>query len=818
MKKLVLSLMAAVAMALVPQTLAAVNSVQYLATYGNSLTVGTDTLGGVTYSTVRYGDLYNGGEPGMPSLPIDYIRFSVPYNATNFTVTASPSRWSTSNLSYLLYPCQMPWIPNDSIARPITLPDTAAYYSGVSYPSQMAWVADEGFLAGENHIVTVAVMPFRYTHSTTSDEVRKCRNLTVRLNYELSDSLTMYPIVRNDSALREEGYQLAQSMVVNPNQVKSFSFSYNLPGPTVPFDPISPNAGLGGDGMNFYGDPGELIYDPDIPANPDSPYNETNENYIRYPYLIITTPELYHAARRIAALKMQKGYNVKIVTFEQIMRDSVELGGDYVNGSITYTDNAGILRQFIRKYYNKYRTKYVLLAGEGIPYRSVDAYSLDGKHLPELPTDLYFSDLNGDWSEPISYRKIDVEPELFVGRLLATDNKQMLNYTNKLFRYELNPGNGDYSYLDRLFYSECLDMQFPEDGLEEEVEYVHRAYSQLFSDTTHMKESRTSTFPSGTDIINQINSTQYGYLSLFNHAGPSGFITNRYNNNDLYLWAIDSIHIIYDNSNYEDDTHTGNGINNMMNKWYPNICYTVGCTTMPFDRAPGYEGVVTNIGNSFTTGEDYGGPAFLGNTRIGNYPQESSKLEYYFGRRIIDGYYKIGEAEAFSRSQIVLRERYISMVHNLLGDPEFELWTDEPGIYSDVNITRKDSTITLLGNHIASTILAYYTRGKQPACQTISKDSVTFQASPNAPIMLYKHNMIPYIAPLLLQNEEITKSQYIIANDVYAGKSIDDNRTKGNVVIKSSTSYEIEAKGNVTLQGGFMVEKGAVFTVYPSSF
>ena len=63
MKKIAISLLAAVALVFVPQTLVAVNYVQYLAYYSGSMSIGTDTLGGVTYSTVHYGNLYNGGEP-----------------------------------------------------------------------------------------------------------------------------------------------------------------------------------------------------------------------------------------------------------------------------------------------------------------------------------------------------------------------------------------------------------------------------------------------------------------------------------------------------------------------------------------------------------------------------------------------------------------------------------------------------------------------------------------------------------------------------------------------------------------------------------
>ena len=91
-------------------------------------------------------------------------------------------------------------------------------------------------------------------------------------------------------------------------------------------------------------------------------------------------------------------------------------------------------------------------------------------------------------------------------------------------------------------------------------------------------------------------------------------------------------------------------------------------------------------------------------------------------------------------------------------------------------------------------------------------------ASPSSTIMLNKHNYIPYMAPLLLQNTNICKSQYVIADEVTAGKDVNSNRTFGGVSIKNGIQYEIEASGNVSLYDGFSVEKGATFAVYPSSF
>ena len=84
--------------------------------------------------------------------------------------------------------------------------------------------------------------------------------------------------------------------------------------------------------------------------------------------------------------------------------------------------------------------------------------------------------------------------------------------------------------------------------------------------------------------------------------------------------------------------------------------------------------------------------------------------------------------------------------------------------------------------------------------------------------MLRKHNHIPYIAPLVLQNAIMSKSQYVIASDVTAGNSVDSGRTVGDVTIKSLVDYEIEATGTVTLEDGFKVEKGALFSVTRSDY
>ncbi len=773
----------AVVMMFLPLVAPAVNTIIHTAYY-NSATIGTDTLGGVTYATVHYEGLYNGGAPGTPSLPVDYIRFSVPYNATNFTVTAQPKNTYSSRLDYPIYPCQEPRMMSDTTPVVITLPDSAAYYSGSDYPTQRAWVVDEGFLAGENHIVTVAVMPFAYRYSASGfyrHTFKESRSVRLTLSYELSDSLAMYPIANTNENSRKSGYKLTQGIVVNPDSVSCFA------PPTAPCQ----------------------IY---------APYQapSINTSLPQYPYLIITTSDLSHSLRRLSALKRQKGYNVKLVTVEEVLNDPYAQYGDVmtVDGvpTVTCSEDAGIIRQYLKLSRYFFGTQYLFLVGSNVPYKIQRKGTLIGTY--DVPTDLYYSDLNGNWTRNST---IDLFPDIFVGRLLAKNEKQVINYADKLLRYELNPGDGDYTYLRRALYTEGLGHFNYSKG-------IGQYMNQICPDSMIIRERTLGYYPTGRDVIDSINSNKFGFWCTLNHGCPSCIITYGVNVwNKLYsdsffcLHAIDSVKVLPFSG---IDTETQNGLNNIENKGFEMISYSISCETMPFDVKSKYAILPMNFGESFTTGRNYGGPAYLGNTRDGINPS-SKNLGQIFAKKLTENTYKIGIAEALSKCENYDEnfEDYLAMTHNLLGDPEFEMWTDTPQHYSNIVISRTNNSITVNGIDSDSTIVAYYSNDGQIGTDTISTSSVVFNnISPNSTVMLYKHNYIPFIAPLDLQNITFSKNQYVIASDVTAGKAIDSQRTNGNVIVPDGIEYEIEASGIVTLQDGFQVEKGATFAVYPSCF
>ncbi len=756
----------------------------------NKVTIGSDTLSGVTYTTVNYDGFLNHGNAGYPSLPVDYIKFSVPYNACNFTVAANTLNSTNQPINHLVYPCQASRMMSDTSALTISYPNNIVYQTNSFYPSQskMAWVVNEGFLAGENHIVTIAVMPIRYKHSNGSgpysNYLQIAQTIRLEVSYELSDTLSMSPLISLNEMRRIEGQKMTRNIVINPDSVSAFAYHHSSV---------------------------DTLYTPYHTPVASSPLPS-------YPYLIVTDSILSHSLRRLAALKRQKGYNVRIVTLDEIMNDPYAQYGDVVrvNGmpTVAFPDSAGIIRQYLKlsKWY--FGTDFLLLAGSSVPFR------IQPKALPhktyQIPTDLYYSDLNGNWTRNST---IDIYPDLFVGRILAKTDNQISNYTDKLLRYELNPGGGDFSYLKRALYTEAV-------GFYDYSREIGTNMNSICPDSMIIRERRHAYYPKAMNVIDSINTKKFGFWCTYNHGCPTSIITygiNAYNkvysDSVFALFAEDSVRVIPFSANIGE---TDNDLNNIDNRGYEMISYSTSCETMPFNVKTEYNNkpISMNFGESFTTGKDYGGPAYLGNTSDGIYPG-LKYLARSFAEDLLNESSKIGIAEGMSK----IKENdqnfndFLAMSHNLLGDPTIDMWTDIPQSYSSISVTRADDSVSIRGLDVDSTIIAYYGNDYRIGSDTFSTSDVNiYGISPNDAIMIYKHNYIPYIVPMVLQNFTINNSQYVIASDVIAGRSVDSGRTRGYVTVKNGVEYEIEASGTVYLDGGFKVEKGATFAVYPACF
>lgn len=239
-------------------------------TYDTSaVTLGTRTApDGTQFQTVEWGDLYPAAEVGSPELPVEHFRFLVPVYSNNFRATVVSATGATAlPLGSRVMPVQVPQRADGSPAPEFTYPKAPAYAQSLT---PEAWVVDDGFIDGCNHVVTVAVRPVSYDDATLSASAYG--SVTVRLDYDLcgEDGLTGSTPIFPPHASR---YVDIGDLVVNTADVARFA------------PRRAPEAKDGDYGKNYY---------------------------------IIVPEDLEDAVEDLRIWKRQKGYNVVVKTIEDI--------------------------------------------------------------------------------------------------------------------------------------------------------------------------------------------------------------------------------------------------------------------------------------------------------------------------------------------------------------------------------------------------------------------------------------------------------------------------------------------------------------------
>ena len=772
----------------------------------------TVVVDNTSYRLHTFAGLDDDGNSGAPMLPCKAVTFSVPYNATNFTVTLSNSSISTGSDSYVCYPIPQP-IPTDgSGTGGEVICDSTIYHTNAFYPASPVSVVADGFFMGENHLVTVAIYPMQVNPVTRA--WRKFTAIDVTLSYDIDTNVGSGILMSQNNRWRAQDQQTAQQMVANPTAV-----AQNAPPTTA--------------GTHYH-----------APASGTNPIDELGG----YEYTIITPRALNLNLTRLLALKRQKGLISGVVYLEDILaKDNVlhTLYGTNVEfrPSVLYDeieDDCGTIRNYLRGAISQKNLRYLLLIGDSIPYRYggcnsshhyANAYE---KHQSSIPTDLYYSELNTNWDidgdefygEPEKLKDVffynaeegfDYASDLYVGRLKLTTQEQLDNYIDKLIIYETGNMMKSSQYLRNGFIFISDSFSFFRDS-------IMVRYESLFDENLVSWTVDTIDTSMGSKIVNFLNTNKMGFISMGAHGAPDSWDVGHYpkgNSGDSYsmLTALDA----YDTSivntttnNYEVINQDNNGVDNILNYQYPYVMFTSGCTTMPFDNyySPYNNEPFNriNLGQSVTLGRKYGGVAYIGFTR----PNSTDRLERYFGDGLLHGIHQPSMLLAMSRLTYGVKNACPlknSMANNLFGDPELTIWTSSLNRFNNIAIHRQDSGITINGLSSNDTISVFYCDNVGNAEQyTAIGNSFTLpNVSPNSCVMISKHNYVPFIAPLILQNIQLS-SQYVFATNVIAGKMVDANRTNGEVCVPNGSNYVIRYTDEVRLMPGFSVEKGGCFT------
>lgn len=640
---------------------------------------------GYKFTKVTGADMFGSGESGSPEVPFKTIRFLVPDNAKDFTVsleTLGESR--ILHLEKPLYPVQAEISINDYTDDCFVYPDTEIYTSS-SMPIR-AEILDDSWLEGCYHIVSVGVWPIAYNGSPR--ELEYCQEINIRLDYTEDAGYQKSQMVKHG-----RGFADISKIVVNSACYPEKTGSKGLQ------TSEGSGSGLGR-------------------------------------YYIISERALLAALEDLATWKRQKGYHVVLKAIEDVYADS-----RYKVGTNGIVDEAASLRRYLQDEFSEHGTFFCFLVGDHrtrMPIRkqfSTDSSvsALNANDEAYVPTDNYFSDLVRSESnlyydqQGIHTSKLDnvYNPSIYVGRLLCHTTEQIGDYVKKLVLYETNPGRGHSEYLNKSLMTVQFDGRY---RYKETLDLIGTIFPQVdcMKDTI-ISNSNASHYPTGEMTLQAINKS--GYCSLMGHGEPTTIACSGrkgYGNEWEYIKAKES-YINYDKAHPELLHHTNitnkcsrSGVDLMTNSDSPSVIYTISCTTAPFDvytpQSLTFDFAHT-MASSYTCGGQYGGVAYLGNTRNG-YFGPSNELEKKF-LNVIRKFPKVGMAEVLSK-QNWTGMAYVLATHNLIGDPDVELWCTTP-FRLQVELKRDGEFLTIHGNNAKGGYIVIDNGENDFSCHTIEE-------------------------------------------------------------------------------------------------
>lgn len=359
-----------------------------------------------------------------------------------------------------------------------------------------------------------------------------------------------------------------------------------------------------------------------------------------YKMIIISSTQTQSFLDDFVDWKISHGITPKVYLTEEIY---TEYDGE---------DNAAKVRNFIIDAYTTWSStatplEYVILAGDDeiVPLRG--CYGKVGNTIDNvIPTDIYFSNLDGDWNADGDniYGEVtddpDYLPEVAIGRFPAETE---VEFANILMKHSYYTENNTYSNDIVYFYGENLNnnpLTWGGDYKDEIQPLIPAGFhiNKLYD--------REGTFSTNT-VKNSINQG----LGIINHMGHC---------NETHLFGQNNGHVAtYTNTEY-------------------GFAYSQGCYPAAFDEATSNEAEA--VGENIVISE-HGLYAFVGNTRYGWYaPGSTNGASQPYDIKFFEGLFtqnmrELGDALVYSRLELVneaMTSDVMRWVHYeliLFGDP-----------------------------------------------------------------------------------------------------------------------------------------------------
>ncbi|MCK4328560.1 tetratricopeptide repeat protein [candidate division WOR-3 bacterium] len=333
---------------------------------------------------------------GKPMLPQVTSLTVIPPSATVTKVEVESFEREDIPGEYFIFPVQPMEPISFRLNLPFAEPDEEIYSSSNPYPEVLVECSHVGSKAGYR-IAGFLVYPVQYIPA------EKRLLFYSRIDFKVYYEEGKYPIKTKTEKQSKVFGKMVEKMVINPEDVKKWT-------PPIGF------------------------------TTPDN-----------YDYVIITIPEFSSTYQNLANWKTKKGVQAKVVTTDSI----------YSN--YTGSDNAEKIRNFIIDANSTWGAFYFLLGGDAddesgilVPRRDTYIFHSDVGAYPDedtIPTDLYFSDLDGDWDADGDgvYGEltdtVDMYSDVFVGRAAVSSDYYAGRFVNKVLIYEKNP---DSRYFEKM--------------------------------------------------------------------------------------------------------------------------------------------------------------------------------------------------------------------------------------------------------------------------------------------------------------------------------------------------------------------------------
>jgi hypothetical protein len=371
-------------------------------------------------------------------------------------------------------------------------------------------------------------------------------------------------------------------------------------------------------------------------------------------YIIITDASLAACFQPLVEWRMRKGVPAAIVTLDEI------------DASYSGADVQERIRNCIADYKSTYGTKWVLLGGdtEFIPERRLYVPLSDKT---SIPSDLYYSDLDGTWNDDSDLRwgevpadGVDMYADVYVGRAPVSTEEQASAFVQKVLTYEGVYGCPGYHLKDMLFLAEILwgevgnpsDPDYTDGGDAKdmiEASYVPGDFTvlKLYESLYNLTQAAT------VDALNQGK----GMVNVNCHGAVNGISLG------------------------DEGLPTSSVLSLTSGPAY-GIMYATSCMVGAYEQYC--------IGEAWVR-SPAGGGFFVGNSRYGwgvpGSPGQGPSDHYdqsFFESVFVTGLRNLGKVHAYAKHEYVAESRYDEYYRyvmyglNLFGDPETPVWTDQP--------------------------------------------------------------------------------------------------------------------------------------------